>query len=69
MTEEFENIRFETEDKVATITIDRPEKKNAIDVNTMFELQKAIQQIERRKEILALILTATAMNHLFQEEI
>lgn len=59
MTEEFKNIRFETEDKVATIMINRPEKKNAIDVNTMFELQGAIQQIEREKEILALILTGS----------
>jgi enoyl-CoA hydratase len=59
MVGEFKNIRFEREDKVATITINRPERKNAIDVNTMSELQEVVQQIEREKEILALILTGS----------
>jgi len=59
MAEAFKNIRFERDDKVATIVIDRPERKNAIDVNTMFELQEVVQQIEREKEILALILTGS----------
>jgi enoyl-CoA hydratase len=59
MAEAFKNIRFEKDNKVATIVIDRPERKNAIDVNTMFELQEVVQQIEREKEILALILTGS----------
>lgn len=59
MTEIFKNIKFEREDKVATISINRPERKNAIDVNTMFELQEAVQQVEREKEILSLILTGS----------
>jgi enoyl-CoA hydratase len=57
MVETYRNIRFERDNKVATITINRPERKNAIDVETMLELQEAVQQIEREKEILALILT------------
>lgn len=59
MAEAFKNIRFEREDKIATIMINRPERKNAIDVDTMLELQEAVQQIEREREILTLILTGS----------
>lgn len=57
MVEKFKNIKFEIEDKIATLIINRPERKNAIDVETMFELADAIEQVEREKDILALILT------------
>jgi enoyl-CoA hydratase len=57
MVETFKNIRFEREDKIAILTIDRPERKNAIDVETMLEIREFIQQIEKEKEILSLILT------------
>ncbi len=59
MPETFKNIKFEREDKIATITINRPERKNAIDVETMLELREIVQQIDREKEILALILTGS----------
>jgi enoyl-CoA hydratase len=57
MAADFKNIKFERENKFCTVTIDRPERKNAIDIETMLELGEAIQQIERDKEILTLILT------------
>lgn len=57
MVEVFKNIKFERADKFATITVDRPERKNAIDVETMSELREVIQRIEGDKDILALILT------------
>jgi len=57
MVEAFKNIRFEREGKIATLIINRPERKNAIDVETMFELVEAIRQVEREKDILALVLT------------
>ncbi len=55
----FKNIRFERDDKLGTIVINRPERKNAIDVATMLELREVIRQIEAEKEILALILTGS----------
>jgi len=57
MGETFKNIRFERDDKVATVTIDRPERKNAIDIDTMMELRVIVDQIKQDSEILALILT------------
>ena len=57
MVEAFKNIKFERADKFATVTVDRPERKNAIDVETMSELREVIQRIEGDKDILVLILT------------
>lgn len=59
MAEVYKNIRFEREDKVAILTINRPERKNAIDVETMVELREAVQEIEKGREVLALILTGS----------
>lgn len=57
MVEAFKNIKFERADKFATLTVDRPKRKNAIDVETMSELREVIQRIEGDKDILVLILT------------
>jgi len=59
MGETFKNIRFERDDKVATVTIDRPERKNAIDIDTMLELRVLVDQIKQNSEILTLILTGS----------
>lgn len=57
MEETFKNIKFEKEGKIASITIDRPERKNAIDVETMVELTEVIQQVKKERESLVLIFT------------
>ena len=59
MRERLKNIRFEIEDKIATITIDRPERKNAIDIETMLELSEVVQEIEKNQDILVLLLTGS----------
>jgi enoyl-CoA hydratase/carnithine racemase len=59
MGETFKNIRFERDDKVATVTIDRPERKNAIDIDTTLELGVLVDQIKGDSEILTLILTGS----------
>ena len=57
MEKKSKHIIFEREDKVATITINRPERKNAIDIGMMLELRDLIEQIKQNSDILALILT------------
>ncbi len=59
MAETFKNIRFEKDDKVATVTIDRPERKNAIDIDTTLELRALVDRIKQDSEILTLILTGS----------
>ena len=57
MTQSFKNIKVEIDRKVCTVTINRPERKNAMDVDTFMELSDLVDQIENNDEILALILT------------
>jgi enoyl-CoA hydratase len=59
MGEKLQNIKFEKEDKIGIITIARPEKKNAIDVDTMVELKLLVGHIKKDEGILALILTGS----------
>ena len=57
MKPSFKNIKVEIDSKVCTVTINRPERKNAMDVDTFMELSDLVDQIEHNDEILALILT------------
>ncbi len=50
-------IRFEVDDAVAVVTIDRPEVRNAIDLPTARLLAGALDEIDRRDEIRAAVLT------------
>ena len=53
------SIRLEVSDFVATITLDRPEVRNAIDLPTATALESAIDEAERRDDVRAMILAAT----------
>jgi enoyl-CoA hydratase len=59
MGKTFKNMRFEKDDKVATITIDRPGRKNAIDIDTVLELRDLVDRIKQDREILSLIVTGS----------
>jgi enoyl-CoA hydratase len=59
MGKTFKNMGFEKDDKVATITIDRPGRKNAIDMDTVLELRDLVDRIKQDREILSLILTGS----------
>ncbi len=54
---EFKNIIFEVDDKVATLTLNRPQALNAMTFDLMYEIQDALNIIEKEKNIRALILT------------
>ena len=53
----FENIILETEGAIATLTINRPEKRNAVDNATVEEIDAALDQVEANGKIRVLILT------------
>jgi enoyl-CoA hydratase/carnithine racemase len=51
------SVLFEVVDRVATVTIDRPEVLNAVDLPTEAELQRIWTEIESRDDIRAVVLT------------
>lgn len=53
----FENILLEIDGPIATLTINRPEKRNAINNATTEELDKALDQVEANSDLRVLILT------------
>ena len=50
-------LRVEIADRVATLTIDRPEARNAIDKQTTVELRAALDDLAGRDDVHVLILT------------
>ena len=54
---ELENIKFEKEGYIATITISRPDVLNALNTKTLKELQSALHQVEANNDIRTLIIT------------
>lgn len=53
----FENIRQERRGPLTLLTIDRPEKHNAISLATLAELQQAVRQAEFDPEVAVLAIT------------
>jgi len=53
----YTNLAFDVRDRVATITINRPEKLNALDDATIAELGAAIDEVVSRKDISGVIVT------------
>jgi len=53
----FDNILLETDGPRALITINRPEKRNAINNQTVDELDEALTRIEKNPDLRVLILT------------
>ena len=53
------SIRVDVRDFVATITLDRPEVRNAIDLPTATALERAIDEAERSDDVRAIVLAAT----------
>jgi enoyl-CoA hydratase len=55
----YENILIATENNIATITINRPTKLNALNVATISDLNKAFKTLGKNDEIRAIILTGS----------
>lgn len=54
-----ENITFEKKDKVAWITIDRPEALNVLGMATLLEVEEALDEIERDENIWIGVITGS----------
>jgi enoyl-CoA hydratase len=53
----FENITLDVSDRVATLSVNRPDKLNALNDLTVEELGRAVEEIRRREDIGGAILT------------
>ena len=53
----FENLIFTKENGIGVITVNRPEKRNALDRKTRQEMRRALTEIERDQDIQVLIIT------------
>ncbi|MBI4201422.1 MAG: enoyl-CoA hydratase/isomerase family protein [Chloroflexi bacterium] len=56
---EYETIRFEKSEGVATITLNRPERLNAINIQMGYELVDALDNSEMDPEVRCVVLTGT----------
>ncbi len=56
----FENLTLVVSDRVATLTVNRPDKLNALNDATIAELGQAIEEVRRRDDIRGVILTGAA---------
>jgi enoyl-CoA hydratase/carnithine racemase len=54
----YENICFTTEDNIALVTLNRPEKRNALSLSLMQELIECLGVIGNRRDLRAVILAA-----------
>ena len=53
----YKNILFEIDDAIAKLTINRPDKRNAVNNATVEEIDQVLAQVEKNLEIRVLILT------------
>jgi len=53
----YEDIRYEVDDPVALITLDRPEKLNAFTTRTLRELRDAVARAERDPAVVGIVVT------------
>jgi enoyl-CoA hydratase len=53
----FINIGFDVQDRVASITIDRPAVRNALDEPTVREIERALLEAEENRDVAVLIFT------------
>jgi enoyl-CoA hydratase/carnithine racemase len=55
----YENICFQAEDRIALVTLNRPQRRNALSLALMQELIHCLTEIENRRDLRAVILAAT----------
>jgi enoyl-CoA hydratase len=55
----FDNIKLEVDGVLAILTVDRPEKRNAVNNATIEEIDEALGQIEKNEALRVLIITGT----------
>lgn len=58
-TESWDNFKFEVASGVATVTLDRPEKLNALTFDIYADLRDLIAEIEHREDVDVLVITGS----------
>jgi len=56
---EFETLSIEISDRIATVSVNRPEKANALNIQTMLDLMAAFSQLKIDKDVGVIILTGS----------
>lgn len=56
-TKMYETIKYEKEDHIAIITLNRPERLNALNIKLITELDKAVDEVASDDEVRVLIIT------------
>ena len=59
MVKKFETIKFEIEEKVAWITINRPERRNALSRQVWQDIMNALQSVEHNNDVRVIAMTGT----------
>lgn len=54
----YETLTYESKDHIATITLNRPERRNALDIQVCKEIVAAMRQAEAEEDVLCVVLTA-----------
>lgn len=54
---DFQNILYETKDNIAIVTINRPEKLNALNIKTMQEIKSVFEKIKEDESIYVVLVT------------
>lgn len=62
---EYKNILFEVGDRIGTLTINRPEKRNALDKATRLEISAVLDQVEKRDPDLGVLVVTGAGDKAF----
>ena len=53
----YQNIRLELEGQIATLTVDRPQARNALNTATLQELEAALRSLAANSQVRVLIVT------------
>ena len=61
---EYRNLKVTVDEAVATIVVDRPSVKNALNLETVTELQAALDALSRDEAVGALIVTGAGESSL-----
>jgi len=56
---EFENLLYDVKDKIAAVTINRPDKANALNAQTMLDIMAAFSQLKINPDVRIVILTGS----------
>ncbi|MGH6683076.1 MAG: enoyl-CoA hydratase-related protein, partial [Pseudolabrys sp.] len=51
----YENLLYAVDDRVATITLNRPERMNALSLNLIDEIMEAVRQADRDPDVRVIV--------------